>query len=226
MEDAAELLEKYFNQEKISYIRIEETNEKIPDFKARVSEKEVFIEVKSFEEGESDVPFNRGSRFFIAAYPPGMEKIRNALRYCSKQFERYQNEINMCVLCNAKSILIDLDTQIVGMAMFGDIEIRLPGGDNNLDFVCNRNGPSQILRKEDGSLISAVAVLESKETWWRLRIIHNPYARTPLPIEIFKGRFDEEWNSNRDGVLEKITKSLNPLPTPPHQGEGTQGEHA
>ena len=201
MESVESFLKEYFDQVNIPYTEIPRSkvkNKKTPDFQICVFDKKVIIETKEFECGKSDVPFSRGRGFFTAPQPPGMNKIREKLRECSDQFKECGNEITLCVLCNARGILIDLDTQIVGMAMFGDIQICLSArNDHPVRFEYGRNGVSQISRKENGSLISAVAILETypnqKEFYWRLRIIHNPYARIPLPIKIFNGRFDEEW---------------------------------
>lgn len=214
MKNAEDLLREYFVRENISYTEIPRSKikgKKTPDFEACVSGRKVIIEAKDFEYGESDASFSRGHGFFTAPQPPGMNKIRTKLQECSDQFKGYQSEITLCILCNAKKILVDLDTVIVGMAMFGNIDIHLPVGSNNpTRFEYGKDGSRQISRKAGGSLISAVAVLEkkmpqnSKESYWRLRIIHNHYSRTPLPLRTFNSRLDEEWICENDGSIRKV----------------------
>ena len=209
-------LEQYFRQENICYRKIPESKKsdiQTPDYEIISGHNKVIIEFKEFTFIDKDRElFNR--RVFTLSSPPGIKRIRNKLRGCSKQFEDYNSRFPcLCVLRNTKGAFIDLSKEVITMAMFGDfyfgvsldIDGKLPPIEQGLQY--GRNAPSQILRKGGGSLVSAVAVLE-KKIKWRLRIFHNHPKRTKIPLSkgTFNGQYDEEWIYEEDIGWKKIQR--------------------
>ena len=241
-------LEEYFRQEAISYKKIKEGKQQTPDYKVFLkSNRVVIVEFKEFQSTVKDAKLNR-KKISIKSEPPGLKRIRNKIKECSKQFKSFQNMSTVCVLRNTGGDFIDLSTPIITMAMLGDVyfSVRISGSRTHPPieegFMYGRNALSQIVRKENGSLVSAVALLEKiylnqkkidriledlfieskkkrldlkrimergfkrieeiqndnpdvnfDEFKWRLRIIHNPYAKVKFPIKIFGGKWNEEY---------------------------------
>lgn len=244
---AENALEQYFRQENICYSKIPESDTKTPDYEILSNGNRIIAEFKEFvSTNKNKQLFNR--KVFTLALPLGMNRIRDKLKECSRQFKEYSGYSCLCVLRNTGGDSIDLSTRIITMAMHGniffsisvDIEGKLPAIEEG--FKYGRNAPPQISRKESGSLISAVAILEkiypnqknidrnlddlyqeSKERkWdkkktlekasekiekikesnpninfdefkWRLRIIHNPYAKIEFATNTFGGKWNEDY---------------------------------
>ncbi len=176
--------EEYLNQEKISFCKICTCNQKRPDYRVTVCKQpkiDIICEVKEFQNKEV-----QRNKIFTSKYPPGLKSLREKIKEASNQFAQYKSNSTLLVLCNPNSAFVDLSPEIVIMAMFGDIVYNIV----ERKFICNRNAPSQIARKANGSLISAVAVLWHLNKW-KLQIILNPSAKNKFPYKYFQVKKDE-----------------------------------
>lgn len=159
------VFENYLRQEEINYSTIPTSESKTADYKVKKDNLEIIAEFKEFYVSDIEKGWIRSNKSCLE-YPEnaGIKRIRDKLRQSSKQLEVYSCDYPcICLLdnVNIRKTLIDLSTIVVMIAMFGDLSFNYSG--NNLDFkeaVLCGNAPSQVLRKEGGSNISAVAIVD------------------------------------------------------------------
>ncbi len=212
-------VEEYFKQENILFERITAGVDSTPDYKVLINNeelinkelinKELIVEFKEFEFSENDKTW-QSRRIFTKTEPPGLRRIRNKIKECSKQFKNYQSKPTLCILCNTGCVYVDLSTQILTMAMLGDIIFNIPivSLKNNSVvkegfFEYGRNAPSQIARKPEGSLISAVGVLEGMQP--KQKIIDKELESLYLESK------QNNWNTKQtlEQALKKVEKIKN-----------------
>lgn len=165
MNNIEQHLEEYCRQEKIPFQKIKESIHKTPDYKLYPKGIPIIAEIKGFERGKEDKQLEI-QKVVSRAEPLGMRRIRDKIIVSSRQFEKYHDRPTLLILCGITPSNVDLSTEIVEMAMFGDISYvfsidgSLQPSVTQGEWEFGRNAPSQILRKSTGSLISAIAVLE------------------------------------------------------------------
>jgi hypothetical protein len=243
---------EYLNQSGLKGIKISTSNTKTPDY---LIEKDnnirVIAEVKEFGISQEEKASYKSNNKDID-YPENKswDRIRDKIKGCSKQLEAC-NRSTILILDNVtKQTFINLSTKNIIIAMFGNLKYLYGNDGENIKFqkaILDRNSPSQITRKINGSNISAVGVLDKIEEdyernkeaianniallgeqeitkapmkqyseptidreVYRLRIVHNPYAKNKFPFDIFNSEFDEHWvyENNRFKLITKTNLSV------------------
>ena len=201
-------------QREFTFWRESELEQKIevrgtrPDFYVETLRQGAFlVEVESFERPG---PFQIGSVGGRAVDGDRISKrIRTAVRNATKQLRSYRDlGIPMLIMLdNWRMVGIPSNIIDLRIALFGTPEFRVPidlcGGREDVKEAYWHHGGGQVFNERESLYISAVAWNLPKfrfdddsmteERPMNLRVVHNPYATVPLPIEVFNSRDDEHY---------------------------------
>jgi hypothetical protein len=200
------------NQRGFAFWREDALEEKIkvrtrrPDFYVETPEYGPFLaEVESFKKPG---PFKSLEARVMASDPEQIfRRIRTAVQHASEQLSPYKSlSIPMLVvLDNWRRVGIPSSVLDLRNALFGKLEVRKPFDPTGTSHAPARwhHGKGQLLNTIQRNYISAVAWNLPKvryhddpmtqERPMRLRMVHNPFADVPFPIEIFNNGDDERW---------------------------------
>jgi hypothetical protein len=188
---------------------------KNPDFYVEADTQGTFLaEVKSFKETRL-TPLVPGQ---LAISDPSiyLAAIRSAFKEAAKQLKPYQDYATLVVLDNWRLVGIPSAIEHLRDALFGTPEygigFRICDGTTEMKPWESHLGGGQTLTPQEKCYISAVAWNMPKiafscsdpheDSPMRLRIVHNPFASTPLPLSIFQDEEDEHWSLD-EGALRK-----------------------
>lgn len=185
-----------------------EVLEKQPDFYVETPRRGPFLaEVESFESPGPLSSTSRGGTVVDAQRI--FRRIRTAVQNAAAQLRPYRilNIPMLIVLDNWR--LVGIPSNIVDLrnALFGTLEFRMPvdldSGRAIMSEAHWHHGKGQFFNSREKLYISAVAwnlpkirTVDDPMTEERpmyLRLVHNPYAQVPFPIEIFNDADDEHY---------------------------------
>lgn len=194
---------KFWSEDQLEQkIRVEGTR---PDFFVETPSGNLLVEVKAISKpGPVE---RRQSKVGTVNPKEFLDRLRGPVKLAAKQLSPYKDRNIPClaVLDNWHQVLIP--TNVVALIqIFGTLEFR-----GKVDLESGSVvGPMQLFHGKDRRLtesqhtyISAVAVNMAKvryldddmqaERPMRLRVVHNPYAVCPMPIDIFTDDDDEHY---------------------------------
>ena len=179
---------------------------KRPDYTVTLKGVDILFEVKEFGATNDS---QRGFSFYDP-YGPIRKKIEEGRR----KFKDLDNYCCCLVLYNRDNPLVDLGWQYVYGAMLGDLGFSVPlkiqgflaSPDDKVQFVCTSSG--KMHREQRGlpsapqnRTISAILVIEYLPVGKTRVVVHeNPYARIPLPPELFSGLYDERYGNSKGQI--------------------------
>lgn len=184
-----------------------------PDFFVETKNGNILVEIEAIEKPG---PKERQKNIIgTVAVEELLGRLKGPIKKAAKQLSPYKNLGMPCmvILDNWRQIRIrtniDYLTQI-----FGVFEFRALFDSQNGSLVGPLklyHGNDQRLRRDKCTYISAVAVNIAKERYldddmkserpMRLKIVHNPFALNPIPMNIFRDKGDEHWYYQEDRWL-------------------------
>lgn len=177
-----------------------------PDFYVETPRSGAFlVEVESFVKPGPLARARRGAISLDAE--PIFARIRLAVKHATDQLRPYKtlHVPMLVVLDNWRRVGIPSNIVDLRNALFGTLEVRVPVGPAGPERRRARwhHGKGQRLNDRQGRFISAVAwnlpkrravddpMIEERPMY--VRMVHNPYALVPFPIEIFSNGDDEHY---------------------------------
>lgn len=162
-----------------------------PDYRLITVGCEIICEVKQLEPNEADkgvLEQLRGTSTASYSLAPG-KRAKAAIRASKEQLKRsrVEGKPSMLVVYDT-TCLGHLDRQLIESAMFG---LGIYG------VQMESKGPVRVLAKHrefsanQRNYISAIAVLERRQSRPRIIVYHNPYAEHPIPNVVFNDPRDE-----------------------------------
>jgi hypothetical protein len=194
-----------------------------PDYRLRWASGDVLLEVKEFRANADDFRTGFGS---FDPYPPLREKIDTA----RDKFSKLKQYCCCLVLYNVDKPLILLDWQHIYGAMLGNlgwsVPLDLPGraAPEEAEIRSIFMGGGKMQRLFDASIraleqrgqrpigleerlqkleLASGTPCDFRHRPLRVVVHENPYARIPVPADLFRGPWDERYGP-RDGSIQQL----------------------
>lgn len=177
--------------------RIDEEDEKRPDYQLFFDSLSIIIEVKDLEENEDEKnaiwQFKKENTASWGNGKPG-RRIRNKIDHarCQLKYKIFEYEPAMLVLYDNRSIMVNgVDLYSIKAAMYGTESYQLFFTDeikSPLLLGKTFNSNDAKLKKHKNCQISALSILHQS----RLQIFHNIFASNPIHFSLFSGINDVE----------------------------------
>jgi len=191
--------EEYCNNRKIDFDRIEESDEKTPDYTIRLDGQEIIVEVKEIlpnaEEKKAMLEAKKNGTPFVTRILPG-ERIRKKIASASGQIKARTKgkSPSILLICDIRNgcgqVIPHLDQYHLRVAMEGldQVVIGLPEDKNQSPTIIGRkSGPRKKMTPNANTSISAVAVLSTPPGEpIKIEVFHNKYAAHPILPEILR----------------------------------------
>lgn len=183
------LFEKFCGVRGITYERIDEGDEKTPDYLLTLSDTVVVAEVKEIERNEAEKESDR--RLKERGYgdcltnEPG-DRVRNKIRKASPQIRRRAEgkKPGILVLFDGGCAYRHLDPYNIRVAMSGleQVHIAVPKDPNQRPYATGMShGPKRKMTETANTSISAVAVMYvADHDNIKVDVYHNKHAAIPL----------------------------------------------
>lgn len=194
------LFEDYCRENSIHFRRIEEGDQKCPDYYTLVKNELIVFEVKQFDLNDSDKTVweevNKGNAKGYAVQTK--YRIRKKIKRAKKQLKRFSSKPTVLLLFDNTGGLLGLDSDDILQAMFGDevFKYLIP---ESLEIepllVGHSFGRGRSLSKERSRYISGIAKLfkSDYENNYQINFFHNYYASNPIDIEVGSKLFNRQF---------------------------------
>lgn len=179
-----------------------------------------------------DIATEANPRFVIEAYPqePDIAKctvlhnlpdaIANKIVRAAKQFSEYKTLRCPCVLVLHNNSGLPCNPDNIAEAMFGQRIYQLfypkhldrPSESDIITHCVGYSKKGRMFWQRDddaagtvrNTTISAIGVIESNERGPAIKLVHNPFARVPLPHTVFSGETDRQYEVDFSGSLKAL----------------------
>lgn len=184
---------------------VEVLGEKRPDFCITAGPQRVLAEVTEFE---SPGPLDGLASPFGGAIDPmfSVRRLQKKIQHEKPQLEPYgrAGHPTIIVVANPRHYLLPMDVYHL-LQLFGEVATTVPFDGKRLvmEEAANVHTRNRVLREDQKTYVSAVGILRGlplthpsrpaepiDPTRLYLRIVHNPFASTPLDPRVFSGPND------------------------------------
>lgn len=187
-----QLLEEWFDQNQIEWRRIRVAitpGYRRPDYAIRVSGKRCIIEVKQIVPNDKDKEIVEKARSGIieARWVAPGKILRPAIRSAEGQLRKFSTRGFPTIICVFdKTASFHGEEFHVRAAMYGDETLRfaVPVGSDTAQFIGSGPGRNAMLRRDECTTVSAVAILRQYSTGLTIDLFHNPHAAVPIDATI------------------------------------------
>lgn len=193
MTTSEDLFEEYCAENSIACARIDERDEKTPDYQVEIEGTTIIVEVKQFDPSKEDKVVLRDfekNKMVTHGTTPG-DRVRNKIKSGAPQLSKYCKGKHPSILLlynNLPFVLGDpTEPYNIRVGMFGldTIVLSVPQNYSRKPSVVDRkSGPKRKLTENHNTSISAVGVLQrNSEERLEMLIYHNQHAEIHLNDE-------------------------------------------
>jgi hypothetical protein len=183
-----QLLEEWFYQNRIEWRRIRVAltpGYRRPDYGISVGGKRCIIEVKEIVPNDEDNEIVEKARSGIieARWVAPGKRLRPAIRSAEGQLRKFSARGFPTIICVFdKTASFHDEAFHVRAAMYGDetLHFAVPVASDTAQFMGSGPGRNAMLRRDERTTVSAVAVLRQHLSGSTIDLFHNPHAAVPI----------------------------------------------
>ncbi len=195
MTQSEELFEQFCNEKGIEFHKIEEGDEKSPDYELMLGDLTVIAEVKEFARNEaekaSDKLLEERGYGEVLSNTPG-DRVRKKINSASPQIKKRTKGVSpgILVLFDRGMVAGHIDPYNIRTAMCGleQVHIAVPQDPSESPYATGMSfGPKRKMTETANTSISAIAALYATgPNELKLSLYHNRYAGVPLDPDVFR----------------------------------------